>query len=109
MSQLATTIFREAIPSMKAMVAKRLVEVYGLSQKQAAAKMGTTQPAISQYKRGIRGNKTAYLLANQKAVETLESLAKRVANNELTERQVMIELLRICEALLSDDSSESVV
>ena len=98
---LSEVLIRETMPAMRALIAKKLVE-YGLSQKQVALKLGTTQPAISQYKRGIRGFKTEIFFKNQKLMDMVESIAKRVSAGELTKETVTIELFRICEVVISE-------
>lgn len=47
----------EILPSVRAMVARDLIARHGVSQSEAAALLGTTQPAISQYVRRLRGRK----------------------------------------------------
>ena len=98
---LSEILIREVMPAMRAIIAKSLVETYGLSQKQAAQKLGTTQPAISQYKRGLRGFKTDIFLKNQKLMEMVIDIGKRVSTGELTKETVTIELFRLCETVIS--------
>ncbi len=98
---LSEVLIREIMPAMRAIIAKKLVE-YGLSQKQTAVKLGTTQPAISQYKRGVRGFKTEIFFKNQRLMDMVESIAKRVAAGELTKEAVTIELFRVCEVIISE-------
>jgi len=47
-------IYRSAIPAIRYMIAKRLVEDYGMNQQQAAHILGVTQAAISNYLRRTR-------------------------------------------------------
>ena len=101
--RLLTKYRKEIIPAMRAFLAKRLVEAYGLSQKQAAQKLGTTQPAISQYKRGLRGYKSSGLfLQNPQAVDTLNNLAKIIATGEMSDYQVTLELFKACEPIVGN-------
>ncbi len=96
-------IIKEVIPAMRAFIAKKLVEAYGLSQKQAAQKLGTTQPAISQYKRGLRGHKsTGLFLQNQTILDILNNLAKTVATNDVSDYQITLELFKACEHIISN-------
>ncbi|HLD56727.1 MAG TPA: helix-turn-helix domain-containing protein [archaeon] len=104
---LSEVLIREVMPAMRGIIAKKLIEIYGLSQKQAAIKLGTTQPAISQYKRGIRGAKTEIFFKNQRLMDMVESIAKRVSAGELTKETVTIELFRVCEVLISEGMLET--
>lgn len=49
----------DVLPALRALISKQLIEGYGLTQKEAARKLGLTQPAISQYKKDVRGKKIA--------------------------------------------------
>ena len=69
MKPVCEIIVQEILPSVRAMVAVKLTNTYGLSQEQAAVKMGTSQPAISQYKREIRGHKSRVFKQNPKLAE----------------------------------------
>ena len=42
-------------PVARSLIAKKLTEVYGMSQTEAARKMGLSQPAVSQYRKDVRG------------------------------------------------------
>ncbi len=96
-------IIKELVPAMRAYIAKKLVEAYGLSQKQAAQKLGTTQPAISQYKRGIRGYKaSSVFLQNQQVVDNLNNLSKTIATTEVSDYHITLELFKACEPLLGN-------
>ncbi len=96
-------IIKELVPAMRAYIAKKLVEAYGLSQKQAAQKLGTTQPAISQYKRGVRGYKASSLfLQNQPVIEVLDNLAKTIATTDVSDYQITLELFKACEPLVGN-------
>ncbi|MEE8239392.1 MAG: helix-turn-helix domain-containing protein [Nitrososphaerales archaeon] len=60
---------RTSVPALRAMVAKRLLGEYDLSQKEAAEVMGVTQAAISNYLRGTRGS--AFTIGNDSRIDTL--------------------------------------
>ena len=47
---------KSVIPAIKATLAKQLVEIYQMKQKQAAEILGITQSAVSKYTRNVRGN-----------------------------------------------------
>ena len=62
------------IPFLRTIVAKRLIEKYGLTQQQAAAKLGITQATISNYKNRSRENIELYLITKR-----IESFANDIA------------------------------
>ena len=46
---------KTSIPALRALIAKKLIGVHKMNQKQAANSLGVTQAAISNYMRGTRG------------------------------------------------------
>jgi predicted transcriptional regulator len=91
----------EVLPTVRALVARRLVEVHGLSQQQAADRLGSTQPAISQYKREIRGFKTSVLTGDPKIVQMIDSISKRMTSGELDQQEAALEFCSICRHMRS--------
>jgi uncharacterized protein len=46
---------KSVVPALRAMVARELMEDYGLKQEQVAARLGVTQAAVSKYRHQVRG------------------------------------------------------
>ena len=46
---------KSVIPALRAMVARELIEEYGLKQEQVAMRLGVTQAAVSKYQHQVRG------------------------------------------------------
>jgi predicted transcriptional regulator len=86
MSASCESVARHFLPLYRAFVAKELVEKYSFTQKQAAKKLGTTQPAISQYLSSKRGRKgvpnyeNVAPLVKGAATRTAEKVATRDMN-----------------------------
>jgi predicted transcriptional regulator len=87
---------REVLTSARAFIAKKLIEEYHVSQSKAAELLGTTQPAISQYKRELRGKKHIFE-KDPEVLEMMDSLAKRLAEGGLTHKQSLYEFCKICK------------
>ena len=92
---------KEILPVLRSLLAKRLSE-FGLSQKKVAEKMGTTQPAVSQYKKGLRGSKTALLEDNREVLEKVDQIAKKLAAGQMAPQDVAFQFCEICEILGND-------
>jgi predicted transcriptional regulator len=76
-------ILNEVLPAVRAIIANRLINVYGLTQNEVAKKLGLTQPAVSQYKNGLRGRKIKKILSNKEMVEYIDSLCDKIATENL--------------------------
>jgi predicted transcriptional regulator len=86
-------LFMELLPASRAAIAKKLIE-YGLSQKEAGERLGVTQPAISHYKRNLRGHKTS-LSGDSRISAGIEELARKLVSGEITAHEVTTELFAV--------------
>ena len=91
---------QDILPVARALLAKRLIDVYGLSQTEAAKKMGISQPAVSQYKKDIRGHRKESLSDNPRFLEIVDDIAKRLAEGSIKTEQIAGEMCRFCRLLV---------
>jgi len=99
MKTVFEVVSQEVLPCVRALVAKRLIE-NGYSQKKAAEKLGLSQPAISQYKRDLRGQKTGIFTDYPQLLEDAGQIAKRVASGEIGIDQATLEIFNTCKELM---------
>jgi predicted transcriptional regulator len=86
----------DIFPVARALIARKLVEVYGISQTAAARKMGLTQPAVSQYVKEIRGKGAGGLSEDSQFVSVAEGLAKGLAEGSITPASLGGEMCAFC-------------
>jgi len=65
------------IPALRKELAKSLLEL-GLSQKEIAKRLQLTEPAVSQYLKGKRGNDVKF---SDNALKQIKSSARRINNS----------------------------
>jgi len=103
------TIGKYILPIFRSLVAKELIATYGLTQVDAAQKLGTTQAAISQYinsKRAFKGTEQFNgILPKLQALarETSRQLMKK----EITPDQISLDFCRICSSFLEEESDQT--
>ena len=91
-------VFR-ILPAVRAMVATKLVTDYGFSQTQAARKMGVSQPAISQYKRSLRGASTEIFDKHPQIAELAGGIAARMASGRDGDSSSTLLFCEICRKI----------
>ena len=101
MRSVCDRMSKEMFPAVRALVARELVDVYGFSQRDAAFRMGLTQPAISQYRNNLRGSKVRLLKGNLKVFSLIQEAAASLAKSRKRDNREMIErdLCRICKEI----------
>lgn len=88
------------LPTFRSLVARELIEKHGFSQVEVAAKLGTTQAAISQYLRSKRGEKKLRSLRATPAVQFgAKDIAKHIAKGKLSPFEAIVRLCNLCSAL----------
>lgn len=94
-------VARQILPLYRAYVAKELVEKHGYTQVNAAKKLGTTQPAISQYLSSKRGRKK---IANHDEILPLvqhasAKAAQRMATAAMSREEFNASFCDLCKEL----------
>ena len=94
-------IARYILPVFRSIIAKDLVEKYGLTQVEAAKRLGTTQAAVSQYvhsKRGY-GSLGQFENAMPNIRKYASKTAKRIASEDVPSDEVMRVFCELCREL----------
>lgn len=99
MKPFCEVIVADVLPAMRAVVTNELSKTYGLSQTQISKKLGITQPAISQYKREMRGQRAKLILSNEKIMKLVKKLAHDIATKDSDPMAIHIGLCKICKKI----------
>ena len=86
----------EILPSVRAEIAKELVNAHKMNQSDVSRILGVSQPAVSQYVRQLRGRKAVY--ENTIRIE-IKSLAERLISGKAPV-DLENELYNICKAVM---------
>lgn len=87
---------KDVLPTVRAMIARDLIQKYDMTQKEAAERLDMTQPAISQYKNKLRGNKTRKYLETGKASEEIEEISKQLSEEKMDMQEFTERICNIC-------------
>ncbi|MEM2099462.1 MAG: hypothetical protein QXU99_06980 [Candidatus Bathyarchaeia archaeon] len=97
-------IVKHVLPAIRVLVAKELMEKYGMRKIDASAKMELTPAAITQYFKGERG--ASFLADVAKSEETMKKvskLAEIVASSDSSVEEVIEQLCGICETIKAEE------
>jgi len=99
MKPFCEVIVADVLPALRAVITSELSKTYGLSQTQISKKLGITQPAISQYKRELRGHKAKLILSNEKVMVIVKKLAHDIAIKDIDSVAVHKRFCEICKKI----------
>lgn len=84
---------KNILPSLRALIARELINSYGYTQWSAAKALGITQPLINYYLKGRRGAKLLKELSNSKIImDYVKLIAKSIAEGKLVKERIFCEL-----------------
>jgi len=87
---------KSVIPAIRALIVKRLVEEYGMTQQQAAKLLGVTQPAVSKYLHQKRG--AAIRLTGIREIDRATGdIAEMVSARKVKPLEVMSRIEAACD------------
>ncbi len=87
----------DAVPSVRAEIARELASSHKLSQTEISGMIGVTQPAVSQYLRQIRG-KVSF---NDDVLLQIRNVCERIINGKIDRDGLETELYNICRLTIS--------
>ncbi|MCK5023847.1 MAG: hypothetical protein KAS04_06740 [Candidatus Aenigmarchaeota archaeon] len=102
-------MMNEVLPGFRALVAKKLIDEYNFSQTRAARMLGTTQPAVSQYSRDLRGRNTDIFLNDPNLLGLLENTVKGIASGEISVMQAGTEFCKVCKFMRENDLVQTII
>lgn len=94
-------IVGDILPSLRALITKELVQNFGLTQTQAAQKLGLTQPAVSQYKKYLRGGKIKQLQKNKNLMIIVKKFSKKIATEKISSKEATVRILEIAHVIVA--------
>lgn len=99
MKPFCEVIVFEVLPAVRALVARELLVKHKLSQRRTARLLGVSQPAVSQYKRDLRGFKTELFSKNPGLKSMVERMAEGMAKGEIKDFQATLSFCELCKEI----------
>jgi uncharacterized protein len=96
-------VVQHILPALRLEITKELVEKYGMKRSDAAAKMGVTPAAVTQYLSRARGGSATTLLEGSgKVMEIVDELSRDIAAGESPLDVLLLKLCRACAVARSE-------
>ncbi|OGI11731.1 hypothetical protein A3K64_00360 [Candidatus Micrarchaeota archaeon RBG_16_36_9] len=99
MKPYCETASQYVLPTLRALIAKRLMEKYKLTQQSAALKLGLTQSAVSQYLRNLRGSKVKSIEKDENINKEIEVFVDRIASGDMNSLAALESFCNICRLI----------
>ncbi|MEE9405914.1 MAG: helix-turn-helix domain-containing protein [Candidatus Aenigmarchaeota archaeon] len=103
MKNFFDTMILDILPSLRAVMAKKLME-NGFSQKEIGELLGLSQSAISHYKRDVRGYRKDAIEGNPKLLDRVNSLVREIASARMSPKDANLKLFDICREMIESSA-----
>lgn len=97
-------VVQAVIPAIRSEIVRQLFNVHGMKQTEIAEKLGITQPAVSQYITGSRGNFSELIENNPEIKEFIEEMADGIASGKIDGNN--ISMCDPCQFLMKDNDDK---
>jgi predicted transcriptional regulator len=91
----------EVLPALRALITNELMKNYDLTQQEVANKLRLTQPAISQYRKYLRGEKVKELQKNKKLMAIVKKFSNDIASGKISSDDTMRKILEISHLIVN--------
>jgi hypothetical protein len=88
----------QILPAIRREIVRKLIQDFGLSQKEAAEKLGLTEAAVSRY---VSGKRADFEIPNGKVSKEIKKSANKIIGGN--KKTVINETCRICDILKSNN------
>jgi uncharacterized protein len=99
MKPYCESVSQYVIPTLRAIIAKRLMEKHKMTQQAAASKLGLTQSAVSQYMRSLRGSKIKTIEKDESVSKEIDSFVDFIASGDTNSLEGMERFCNICRVI----------
>jgi len=99
MKPFCEVVVTSVLPAIRSIITRELLNTYKLTQREAAALLGLTQPAISQYIRESRGIKVKILEKRPEIMKMIDDLTRDIVHEKIRPRNLQMKFCKICKSV----------
>jgi predicted transcriptional regulator len=99
MRLLCETATFEFIPAVRALITRELMEKYNYTQTDVAKVLSITQPAVSQYKKELRGQAARILEKDKEVLSFISNLCAEIHTKQVRPEDLHGKFCELCKML----------
>lgn len=101
MKILCEVVVSDVLPAVRSILTNELISNFNLTQLEVANKLGVTQPAVSQYLKGLRGQKVEKIISNKKLMGSIKRAAAEISKSDKEAIDVHVKMCEISEVIIN--------
>jgi predicted transcriptional regulator len=99
MRLLCETATFEFLPAIRALITKELIQAYNYNQSEVAKALCITQPAVSQYKKELRGQGVKVLEKDADVANFVKMLCAEINSGRVKPEELHARFCEVCKIL----------
>jgi len=96
-------VVQDVLPAVRSLITRELIENYKMNQTDISKKLGVTQPAVSLYKKHMRGSKIKKLETDKDVMKIVKVFSKEIALKNVSQKDVQMKFLEISHRIVHKD------
>ena len=100
MKTICEVVVHDILPTLRAAIAKELINSYDLNQGEVAKLLDVSQPAVSQYLRQLRGNNN--FLENKEVQNEIKELSSKLREGQITSEELSTKMCIVSKLIIEN-------
>ena len=96
-------VVQDVLPAVRSLITRELIDNYKMNQTDISKKLGVTQPAVSLYKKQMRGSKIKKLESDRDVMRIVRGFSKEIALKNIPQKEVQMKFLEISHRIVHKD------
>lgn len=99
---LCEVVVTDILPAIRALITGELMHTYGMNQSEISKKLGLTQPAVSQYKSGLRGTRVKAIQSKKTIMDSVKKLSSEIASHEYNPVDIHVKICQLSDKIIKE-------
>lgn len=100
MKMYCEVVVQDVLPAVRSLITRELIENFKMNQIDISRKLGVTQPAVSLYKKQMRGSKIKKFETNKDVMKIVRGFSKEIAMKDISPLEIQMKFLEISHKIV---------
>jgi len=93
-------VVQDILPAVRSLITKELIQSFKMNQVEISRRLGVTQPAVSLYKKEMRGSRIKRLAENKEVMKLVRNFSRDIASKNIPPEEIQHKFLEISHKIV---------
>ena len=93
-------VVQDVLPAVRSLITRELIQRYKMNQIEISKKLGITQPAVSLYKKEMRGARIKKLATNKELMAIVKNFTREIVSKNISSPEIQHKFLEISHKIV---------